>query len=281
MKIAYFGSDMFHDCLRALVDDRKHQVIGLYTGEKDENDAVYTRHVRHLAEAHKIPTIKDKPNAETMATLHKQGCEMVLCAGYNYKIPAWEGGAIRYGVNIHPSLLPQGGGPISIPLAIYKGLDKTGVTMHVLANDWDAGDIVLQTELPIGNDEVYESLLNRVREAGKNVLIKFLQSPQAHWDAAMPQDPSRVEYWPMPKIDLFANDYTEDMEIVRRKLRVHRFISPEGNVEYIDDIALLAETHDYPAGTVINRSQDHQFTVAVKDGFIQFQVKTYIDNVKI
>ena len=269
--------------MRVLLDDPKHQVLALYTGEKNEADAVYTRHVRSLAAAHKIPVVKDKPTAETMAELHQQGCEMVLCAGYNYKIPNWQGnvpgGSIKYGVNIHPSLLPQGGGPISVPLAIYKGIEKTGVTMHVLAPDWDAGDIVLQTELPIDKDEVYEILLGRVRETGKNLLINFLKDPQKYWGNATPQNEDEIDYWPMPKIDLFANDYTEGMETIQRKLRVHRFIGPEGNVEYIDDIVLLNEQHDYPPGTVINRSDDHHFTVAVKDGFVRFQVKTYIDTV--
>ncbi len=46
--------------------------------------------------------------------------------------------------NIHPSLLPKYRGPAPGFWALYHNENKSGITMHVLTQDWDSGDIVAQ-----------------------------------------------------------------------------------------------------------------------------------------
>ena len=50
-------------------------------------------------------------------------------------------------IGMHPTLLPKGRGRASIPWAILKGLDKTGVTMFRLDEGVDTGGILGQVEI--------------------------------------------------------------------------------------------------------------------------------------
>jgi methionyl-tRNA formyltransferase len=51
-------------------------------------------------------------------------------------------------VNVHPSLLPALRGPDPIFRALERGLVESGVTLHEVANDIDAGNIVAQAARP-------------------------------------------------------------------------------------------------------------------------------------
>lgn len=70
----------------------------------------------------------------------KSGVELILVAGYPWKIPVSQ--SIKQ-VNIHPAFLPVGRGSWPMPAAILKGVDL-GVTIHKLSDRFDEGDIWLQ-----------------------------------------------------------------------------------------------------------------------------------------
>ncbi len=65
-------------------------------------------------------------------------------------------------LGMHPTLLPKGRGRASVPWAILKGLDRTGVTMFRLDEGVDTGDIIGQIEIPIHDrmtaTELYEEV---------------------------------------------------------------------------------------------------------------------------
>lgn len=52
-------------------------------------------------------------------------------------------------VNCHQALLPRHPGRNAEMWALYEGDSKTGITWHILTNEVDAGDILIQKELPI------------------------------------------------------------------------------------------------------------------------------------
>ena len=54
-------------------------------------------------------------------------------------------------LGIHPTLLPVGRGRASIPWAIIKNLDKTGVTLFKLDEGVDTGPIIEQIEILLNN----------------------------------------------------------------------------------------------------------------------------------
>ena len=68
----------------------------------------------------------------------------------------------RLGIlNCHPSLLPRYGGPHPAFWMLKNGESVAGVTVHVMTEKIDAGDIVAQRELTIGENENAGQLLQR------------------------------------------------------------------------------------------------------------------------
>jgi len=273
MRIAYFGGDMFYTCMEFLLQNG-HEIIALFTAPPNKGEEYdSTQNVRRQAEALGIPVIFSKPTEKNIRELQQKGCDMILSAGYPYKIPKWQGGCTRYGVNIHPSLLPEGAGPMSMPLVIIKGLKKTGVTLHKLSPEWDAGDIILQESIPLFGNENLEGLLCESQILAPILLQRFLKAPCDLWGKAIPQNRQDIDYWPMPRLEAFFTDYSKDLETINRHLRVHRKILLDGNIELISDISVWEQKHELKAGTVLLQNNGLHL-IATKDGLVSFKIKS-------
>ena len=99
-------------------------------------------------------------------------------------------------IGMHPTLLPEGRGRASIPWAILKGLDETGVTMFVLDEGVDTGPILAQSKIAIAHATSASDLYRDVQEAHRK-LIRETWHDLSNGDlAARPQDPSAGSTWP-------------------------------------------------------------------------------------
>ncbi len=270
MRIAYFGIDMFYPCLETLIKDG-HEIICIFTQTYADEEYDAAQKVKTCAAAHHISVHTQPPTQDDIKTLSEQGCEMILSAGYKYKIPNWHDENIHYAVNIHPSLLPVGGGRMPLPLAITKGCKETGVTLHQISSDWDAGDILLQKRIPLSQSDILDSLLEQAQKDAVHLLRQFLKNPDEYWKNATPQNPDDIEYWPMPEAGHFAADFTKNVHEVEKFLRAHRFTHPNGDVEYIADVHFDITEHSEEPGTVLSEDND-TFSIAVADGILSFTV---------
>lgn len=79
-------------------------------------------------------------------------------------------------INVHPSMLPKYRGPAPIQWAILNGDKKTGVTIMYLNEKMDAGDIIIQKEVEIGEDETTGELWNRLSKIGAELLIESIKN---------------------------------------------------------------------------------------------------------
>ena len=65
-------------------------------------------------------------------------------------------------LNIHPSLLPAFPGLHGQQQALEYGVRVTGATVHIVTPDLDAGPIVMQASVAIGEDDTVQSLSERI-----------------------------------------------------------------------------------------------------------------------
>ena len=79
-------------------------------------------------------------------------------------------------INVHPSMLPKYRGSAPIQWAIINGDKKTGVTIMYLNEKMDAGDIIIQKEVEIGEDETTGELWNRLSKIGAELLIESIKN---------------------------------------------------------------------------------------------------------
>ncbi len=77
-------------------------------------------------------------------------------------------------INLHASLLPQYRGAAPINRAIMNGEKKTGVTTFKLQHEIDTGNILMQQEIIIDDDETAGELHDEMMEKGAVLLLKTI-----------------------------------------------------------------------------------------------------------
>jgi phosphoribosylglycinamide formyltransferase/phosphoribosylglycinamide formyltransferase-1 len=106
--------------------------------------------------------------SELMELLRKFRIDLVVLAGYLKRIPPKVtheyAGRI---INIHPALLPGFGGEGMYGARVHEaviasGAKETGVTVHLVDEDYDRGPIVAQWRVRVRKSDTAESLAARV-----------------------------------------------------------------------------------------------------------------------
>lgn len=196
MKIAYCGFDLFYECLEEIFNNN-HQIIKIFTVD---TDGIYefADKVVDFADRHNIEWTKQRINKVDIEWLEEQGCDLLISAGYHYKIPISEkeNNPLK-GINVHPALLPIGRGPWPMPLTILKKLDVTGVTVHKLTKNFDEGDILKNVQFHVMESDNLESLNNKYEEKGAKLLLDILKDFEYYWDNSQTQE--KGEYWKEPQ----------------------------------------------------------------------------------
>jgi phosphoribosylglycinamide formyltransferase-1 len=80
-------------------------------------------------------------------------------------------------INIHPSLFPSFiATKTSIQDAIAYGVKITGITTHIIDNEYDKGIILHQTPIKIKSDSTFETIYPKFRKKGKTIILKTMQT---------------------------------------------------------------------------------------------------------
>ncbi len=77
-------------------------------------------------------------------------------------------------VNTHPSLLPSFPGAHAVRDALAHGVKVTGVTVHEVVADVDAGPILAQAAVPVLADDDEDRLHERIKAAERELLVDTL-----------------------------------------------------------------------------------------------------------
>ncbi len=75
-------------------------------------------------------------------------------------------------LNVHPSLLPQFRGLHAVRKALEVGAEATGVTVHYMVEEVDAGPVVAQERVPILPGDTEQSLLERLHPVERMLLVR-------------------------------------------------------------------------------------------------------------
>lgn len=124
--------------------------------------------------------------------------------------------APTYGcIGMHPTLLPKGRGRASIPWAILKGLEQTGVTMFKLDSGVDTGDIIGQGIIPLGSKTTATELYDAVNRMHVSLIRKYWDDVVNNNVQLLKQDNSAATEWPGRKPEdgeIFASMTMEEAE---------------------------------------------------------------------
>jgi methionyl-tRNA formyltransferase len=102
-------------------------------------------------------------------------------------------------MNIHASLLPEYRGPAPVQWSIINGDKKTGVTIMLMDDGIDTGDILLSETTQIRADDTAETLAKRLSLMGADMLIETIKSLASNKITQVPQDHKKSTYAPLFK----------------------------------------------------------------------------------
>ena len=74
-------------------------------------------------------------------------------------------------INVHPSLLPEFKGLDAVKRALKAGVERTGVTVHSMVEEVDAGPVIRQETVPIMPEDTEETLLERLHPVEHRLLV--------------------------------------------------------------------------------------------------------------
>ncbi|WP_301315693.1 phosphoribosylglycinamide formyltransferase [Nocardia amikacinitolerans] len=123
----------------------------------------------------------DELDEAMRAALVAHGTGLVVTAGYMKKLgPRTRREFDSRIINVHPALLPRHGGKGMYGNAVHEavlaaGDQVSGATVHFVTEDYDAGAIIAQSEVPVLADDTPESLAERVLAAEHLLLPTVVQ----------------------------------------------------------------------------------------------------------
>lgn len=146
--------------------------------------------------------------------------ETICVAAYGRILPREILDLPRYGcINVHYSLLPKYRGAAPVNWALIRGEKETGVTIMHMAEELDAGDIILQETLPIGENEGTESVRERLAAVSGPLLLRALEMLEAGTAPRIPQDPAKATLAPMLTRELSPVDWSRSAAEIHNQIR--------------------------------------------------------------
>lgn len=178
--VVFFGSPEFAlPALSQLISKREFLTVAVVTQPdkpKDRGKKKSPTPVKNLALSYKLPVLEPKNLDHKFKTdFASYKPDLAVVAAYGKIIPRAILTIPPNGfINIHPSLLPKYRGASPIPQAILNGEQQTGVTIMLMDQGVDSGDILAQTAIDILPQDDAGTLRDKLARLGADLLIKTL-----------------------------------------------------------------------------------------------------------
>src|SRR5687768_18470621 len=119
---------------------------------------------------------REEHDREIVSVLREERVDLVCLAGYMRVLsPFFVNSFAERILNIHPSLLPLFPGLDAQRQALDHGAKVSGCTVHFVDEGLDAGPIVMQSAVPVFDDDSVESLSARILVEEHRIYSKALE----------------------------------------------------------------------------------------------------------
>lgn len=215
-------------------------------------------------------SLKDETFAELLRALAP---ELIAVVAYGRILPKSVLNYPKYGcVNVHSSILPLYRGAAPMQRAIMDGQKETGITTMYMAEGLDTGDILEVMTTPIGEDDDFEDIHDRLAEMGAELLPHTVKGLYEGTITPMPQDDSLACYAEKINKEDCLIDFTRSARQVHNLIRG---ISPiplaftylGGKMLKVVSARVMRESGSGEAGRVIDLA-DGSIHVACGEGVI-------------
>jgi methionyl-tRNA formyltransferase len=197
LKIVYMGTpDFSATVLKGLVENYKvRAVVSQPDRMVGRNKEVRLTPVKQVANDNTILVIQPEKIKEAVDEVLAFEPDLIITCAYGQIIPKAILDYPRLGcINVHASLLPKLRGGAPIHRCILEGHSKTGITIMYMSEKMDAGDMIMQREIEIENEDTAETLHDKLSILGRDLLLEVLPSIINGTNERTKQDESQVTY---------------------------------------------------------------------------------------
>lgn len=201
-----------------------HEVAGVFTQPdkpKGRGGKMAICEAKQLAMQYGIPVFQPKRiRADGVEDLKGLQPDLCVTAAFGQILSEEVLAVPRLGtVNVHASLLPAYRGSAPINWCIMNGETRTGVTTMMTDKGIDTGDILLQAETDILPNETAGELTERLARLGAGLLLETIRHIEQGDCPRVPQNETRMSYYPMLKKEMGEIDWTQPAEIIACRVR--------------------------------------------------------------
>jgi methionyl-tRNA formyltransferase len=197
MRIIFMGTpDYAEAILERIINTSGMEVVAVYTqpdkpvGRKKvmTSPVVKTLAIKHNIDVYQPNRLRD---ADTVEELLKIEADFIVVAAYGQILPLE---ILQHApcINLHASILPHYRGASPIQQTLLNGDAKTGVTAMLMDVGLDTGDILKIDEIKVDNDEMVESLFDRLTDTASELTIDVLKNFNLY--APLKQDDSQATH---------------------------------------------------------------------------------------
>lgn len=166
--------------LDKIIDTPNMEVVAVYTqpdkpvGRKKimTPPVVKTLAQRHNIEVYQPQRLRDEDVVEELLKIE---CDFIIVAAYGQILPLK---ILQHApcINLHASILPAYRGASPIQQTLLNADIKTGVTAMLMDEGLDTGDILKIETISVEDDEMVESLFDRLTEVASKLTLDVLKN---------------------------------------------------------------------------------------------------------
>lgn len=228
--------------------------------------------------SHKLYEIKAKSanSAEFKKEVLRLNADIILVGTWGEKIKKPIINLPKFAtINVHPSILPKYRGPNPYLQAIKKMEKESGITFHLMDENFDTGAILLQKKVEIEPSDTGEELRHKITSIAREGVCELMQTLDREIIVPVAQDEKRASYFPQITEDEVMLDFSKPAEQVAAHIRAfhpwHKTYFAYNNHFFVPDAHKLEifekQNLDIQIGSVVEKSsKDKSITVACGDG---------------
>lgn len=256
----------------------EHEIVGVVTRAdkpSGRGHKLTPSPVKVCAAAHNIPVFQpeDLNDPEFFAEMKSLNPDISIVVAYGKLIPDAIINIPKYNtINIHGSLLPKYRGAAPMQYSVLNGDAKAGVSIMYVTSGLDCGDVILEREIDISENETFGELHDRLAELGRDALLEALIQIEAGTAKPVAQDSAKATYAPAITKEQCAVDWNLSAREVHNRIRGLSPVpgaftkSPDGKLIKLYR-SELADGSGEP-GKIIDVVKKKGFVVACKDGAV-------------
>ena len=225
MRIIYMGTPDFAVKPLEALYQAGHEIVGVFTQpdkKKGRKQELTPPEVKVCAEKLGLPVFQPDSlkTDEVFSLIQSLAPDAIVVAAYGKLLPKNILDYPKLGcINIHASLLSKYRGAAPIQWAVLNGEEETGVTIMMMDEGIDTGDIIFTRSIPIEEDDTALSMFEKLSDLGASMITEAMEKIEKGEYSCTAQDEALSCYSPMIKKEMGEIDWKKPSTEIHNLVR--------------------------------------------------------------